>query len=178
LNQYFFDMAPKASTNFDLEQYFQYHNRLASFLDWSLEWEANEDKPPPERLARAGFFSFNKPPNLPDNVKCPYCELSLDSWEPQDEPLREHRIRSPTCIFVHGQQTVRDMSNGHGVHSVSDSDKKRTKEAARAKQACNRRAQTASKANGLDLAAANVEEAGQERPKRRPGRPKKKPAAG
>jgi hypothetical protein len=35
----------------DIEPYFQFHNRIASFLEWNLDWEVSEDKPTPERLA-------------------------------------------------------------------------------------------------------------------------------
>ncbi|KAF3765606.1 hypothetical protein M406DRAFT_32441, partial [Cryphonectria parasitica EP155] len=77
-----------------------YHNRLASFVDWPLEWEANQDKPTPETFARAGFFFHPSPPNLPDNVVCPCCKIFLDTWDPNDDPMREHKLRSPMCEFV------------------------------------------------------------------------------
>ena len=34
-----------------------------------------------------------------DGVTCFYCALSLDGWEPKDDPLQEHRKRSPDCAF-------------------------------------------------------------------------------
>ena len=34
-----------------------------------------------------------------DGVTCFYCTLSLDGWEPKDDPLHEHKRRSPDCIF-------------------------------------------------------------------------------
>ncbi|KAH8778561.1 hypothetical protein F5883DRAFT_639060 [Diaporthe sp. PMI_573] len=176
-------MPPKAPMECDLEPYLQYHNRLASFLDWKLEWELNQDKPSPERLARAGFFSFTKSPYHLDNVGCPYCGLALDSWEPEDDPVREHKLRSPACLFVRGRQTVRDMGNGNGNHTATTmpsgaTDKQNgTNNAARPKRACKERADAASKANGLALAGANGEQAGPPQ-KRRPGRPRKQPGSG
>lgn len=170
-------MPPKVPIECELEQYLQYHNRLASFLDWSLEWELNKEKPSPERLARAGFFSFTKSPNLLDNVICPYCDLSLDSWEPQDDPLWEHQIRSPACLFVRDRQTVRNMGNGNGDHTATTrssgatNNQNGTNEDSRPKRACKERAEAASKANGLALAGANGA-------KRRPGRPRKQPISG
>ncbi|MCJ1287930.1 hypothetical protein MMC26_007282 [Xylographa opegraphella] len=34
-----------------------------------------------------------------DFVKCAYCNLSLDGWEPKDKPFEEHQRRSPECAF-------------------------------------------------------------------------------
>lgn len=161
----------------DLEPYFQYHNRIASFLEWNLDWELSEDKPSPERLARAGFFSFTKPPYHPDNVVCPYCRIALDSWEPQDDPVREHQTRSPDCDFVRGRQTVRNMGNDNthiktSAPGAAESKQSGTNGTPQPKRACKKRAVGASKANDLALAGANGEEAEQHRKPRR-GRPRK-----
>ena len=164
----------------DLEPYLQYHNRIASFLDWNLDWELSEDKPSPERLARAGFFSFSKPPFNPDNVACPYCGISLDNWEPQDDPLREHQDRAPFCDFVLRRQTVRDMggdddrtATGAIAPKAATNEQSNTNRVLRPKRAYQKRAGGASKANELALAGANGEE-GAPPKKRRPGRPRKR----
>ena len=34
-----------------------------------------------------------------DFVSCAYCKLSLDGWEPKDNPFDEHHRRSPDCPF-------------------------------------------------------------------------------
>lgn len=34
-----------------------------------------------------------------DGVTCFYCNLSLDGWEPKDDPMQEHQKRSPECAF-------------------------------------------------------------------------------
>ena len=34
-----------------------------------------------------------------DGVTCFHCNLSLDGWEPKDDPFQEHRKRSPKCTF-------------------------------------------------------------------------------
>ncbi|KAG8164503.1 hypothetical protein KVR01_006421 [Diaporthe batatas] len=99
----------------NLDQYFQYHNRLASFIDWKIDWEINGDKPSPEDLARAGFFSSTASDYNPDNVICPYCKIALDNWEPNDDPKREHQLRSGNCDFVLGRQKVRDMGKDAGA---------------------------------------------------------------
>lgn len=87
-----------------ISQYFHYHNRLASFHDWPIEFEVDGAKPSPEALARAGFFSYHDEPHELDNVVCPYCKLFLDSWEPGDDPRAEHKKRSSRCDFVHGRE--------------------------------------------------------------------------
>lgn len=35
----------------------------------------------------------------PDAVTCFYCHLSLDGWEPNDDPFVEHKKREPHCPF-------------------------------------------------------------------------------
>lgn len=38
-------------------------------------------------------------PDTEDGATCFYCNLSLDGWEPKDDPLHEHKRRSPDCQF-------------------------------------------------------------------------------
>lgn len=172
-------MPPKMTKiDSDLEEFLQYHNRLASFLDWNLDWELNGDKPSPEALARAGFFSCIKPPYDLDNVICPYCRLTLDSWEPNDDPKREHELRSPHCDFVHGRQKLRDMAKDAGGHPATNNPngavnkQNGTGNTNAPKQASQERAVGSSMANGLALAGANGDEAGPP-PPRRTGRKRK-----
>jgi len=37
-------------------------------------------------MAKAGFF-YTPAPDEDDKVQCPYCLLSLDGWEPKDDPM-------------------------------------------------------------------------------------------
>lgn len=175
----------KAKIDCDFEPYFQYHNRIASFLDWKLDWELNEDKPSPEKLARAGFFSFVEPPYQDDNVVCPYCRIALDSWESQDDPMREHKARSPFCDFVLGRQTVRDMGDDSEktaidvstTATVATEEKDDTPPAPRPRRTYRKREAGASKASELALAGANGKDEGPPK-KRRPGRPRKRAGPG
>lgn len=167
----------KTQIDCDLEVYLQYHNRIASFLEWNLDWELSEDKPSPERLARAGFFSFTKPPFQPDNVVCAYCGLALDHWDSQDDPMHEHKVRSPFCDFVLGRNVVRNMDNDEDKAAtvpleVATSEQNSTVDSHRPKRSCRKRAAGASKATDLALAGANGEDEGPPK-KRRPGRPRK-----
>ncbi|KAL8369869.1 hypothetical protein RB595_000292 [Gaeumannomyces hyphopodioides] len=36
-------------------------------------------------------------PGPMDSCTCPSCELSVDGWEPNDDPFEEHTARSPRC---------------------------------------------------------------------------------
>ena len=38
------------------------------------------------QMAEAGWY-YCPTPESDDFVKCPYCSLSLDGWEPKDKPL-------------------------------------------------------------------------------------------
>ncbi|KUI59408.1 Baculoviral IAP repeat-containing protein 5.1 [Cytospora mali] len=95
----------------DYEPFYQYHNRLASFLSWPLNWDMDGVKPTPELLARAGFFYHAVEPYTADNVICPLCHIYLDEWEPTDNPMFEHKRRSPFCSFVRGRPPVRKIND-------------------------------------------------------------------
>lgn len=50
------------------------------------------------RLVEAGWC-YDPAPDVEDGTTCFYCSLSLDGWEPKDDPYEEHRRRSPECPF-------------------------------------------------------------------------------
>lgn len=49
-------------------------------------------------MAEAGWH-YSPTKDSDDFASCAYCELSLDGWEPTDDPMEEHRRRSPECAF-------------------------------------------------------------------------------
>ncbi|PGH09212.1 hypothetical protein AJ79_05741 [Helicocarpus griseus UAMH5409] len=51
-----------------------------------------------EKLVEAGWF-FCPSEESDDFVSCAYCKLSLDGWEPKDDPYDEHYRRSSDCSF-------------------------------------------------------------------------------
>ena len=51
-----------------------------------------------KKLVEAGWC-YDPSPEFDDGVRCFYCDLSLDGWEPKDDPEHEHRRRSPDCPF-------------------------------------------------------------------------------
>ncbi|KAF2149232.1 hypothetical protein K461DRAFT_296714 [Myriangium duriaei CBS 260.36] len=72
--------------------------RLATFgTSWPYEkkrgWKCKSKK-----LAEAGWCMD---PSMAgeDGTTCFYCNLSLDGWEPKDDPTEEHRKREPNCAF-------------------------------------------------------------------------------
>ena len=53
-----------------------------------------------EKMVEAGWH-FAPVTDGEDYVSCAYCKLSLDGWEPKDDPFHEHHRRSPQCVFFH-----------------------------------------------------------------------------
>nr|POE62879.1 protein bir1 [Quercus suber] len=50
------------------------------------------------RMVDAGWV-LDPGPDTEDGVTCMHCNLSLDGWEPKDDPADEHKRRSPDCQF-------------------------------------------------------------------------------
>ncbi|KAK4504132.1 hypothetical protein PRZ48_005047 [Zasmidium cellare] len=70
-----------------------------------------------------------------DGVTCFYCGLSLDGWEPKDDPFTEHKRREPACRYFEL------LEHYHGVDAANGKIKK-TKSTSKGA-----RASTASKAS-------------------------------
>ncbi|KAK3751024.1 hypothetical protein RRG08_044602 [Elysia crispata] len=70
--------------------------RLKTFESWPNEVNG---KCTPEKLAQAGFY-FLPCEDSPDNVCCIFCTKELDGWEPDDDPLEEHKKHSKTCPYL------------------------------------------------------------------------------
>ncbi|KAF2773259.1 BIR-domain-containing protein [Teratosphaeria nubilosa] len=51
-----------------------------------------------KQMVEAGW-TMDPSSDTEDGVTCMYCNLSLDGWEPKDEPFQEHKRRSPDCQF-------------------------------------------------------------------------------
>ena len=49
--------------------------------------------------SRAGFY-YDPAPDTLDQVTCPSCQLSLQDWDAQDDPLNEHVSRRPRCFYA------------------------------------------------------------------------------
>lgn len=53
-----------------------------------------------EKMVEAGWH-YAPTTESDDFVSCIHCKLSLDGWEPKDNPFDEHHRRSPECPFFH-----------------------------------------------------------------------------
>lgn len=51
-----------------------------------------------EKMVEGGWH-FAPTAECEDYTSCVYCKLSLDGWEPKDNPFEEHYRRSPDCTF-------------------------------------------------------------------------------
>lgn len=164
----------------DCKPYFQYHNRIASFLDWKLDWELNEDKPSPEKLARAGFFSYTKETYQDDSAVCPECLLVVYDWKPDDDPLRLHLKRAPRCDFARRQADLVKMNDAEdtakSTQEAAASEQKNASNALRLKRPYRKRAAAGmSKDNDVATAAPDQDDGDKPR-KRRAARPRKQPS--
>ncbi|KAK5748442.1 hypothetical protein LTS12_021517 [Elasticomyces elasticus] len=80
--------------------------RSSTFVDWPHEgkrgWRCKVAK-----MAEAGWC-HDPSPEDEDGVTCFYCDVSLDGWEPKDDPWVEHERRTPGCQFF-----VLSAQHGH-----------------------------------------------------------------
>lgn len=59
-------------------------------------WKSS--KPTASQVINAGFY--NIPTTATDDTSvCIYCKVSLEDWEPEDDPLEVHKEMSPDCYF-------------------------------------------------------------------------------
>ncbi|KAJ1917085.1 hypothetical protein IWQ60_007888 [Tieghemiomyces parasiticus] len=72
--------------------------RIATFGPW---WP-HEDKRgwavTVKKMAKSGYH-FTPSIDSPDAASCVYCCLTMDCWEPKDDPRKEHKRKSPWCLY-------------------------------------------------------------------------------
>nr|XP_060620357.1 baculoviral IAP repeat-containing protein 5 [Anolis sagrei ordinatus] len=88
-----------------LEIYLKEH-RVATFVDWPF---VSDCACTPMRMAEAGFI-HTPSENAPDVVQCFVCFKELEGWEPEDDPMEEHRSHSPNCAFLALQKDIADLT--------------------------------------------------------------------
>lgn len=91
-----------------------------------------------------------------DGVTCFYCNLSLDGWEPKDDPMEEHRRRSPECAFFSLVEKVSGSTQAP-KRSKTGKGKKGTRSSAASRLSTMSSVSTASEA--LDLGDVEVGDA-------------------
>ncbi|KAJ8665672.1 hypothetical protein QAD02_007334 [Eretmocerus hayati] len=65
--------------------------RLSSFNNWPIPMSQTK-----EQLAATGFFYTGSG----DSTTCYHCGLSLNNWEPVDNPWNQHVKWFPGCLFL------------------------------------------------------------------------------
>ncbi|KAL8958571.1 MAG: hypothetical protein Q9183_005812 [Haloplaca sp. 2 TL-2023] len=65
-------------------------------------------------LASAGFF-YNPKASAPDNTTCYLCNVHLDGWEKDDDPIKEHLSLSESCGWAAIVSIERDIIRGSPV---------------------------------------------------------------
>ncbi|VEL08150.1 unnamed protein product [Protopolystoma xenopodis] len=88
-----------------------YESRLATFDSWVYDGSANCTR---EKLAKAGFYWI--PSKEKDCVRCFMCSKELDGWEPDDDPMAEHRSHSSECPFL-SMKPFEDMTVEEAIHA-------------------------------------------------------------
>ncbi|GJJ77127.1 hypothetical protein EMPS_09486 [Entomortierella parvispora] len=75
-----------------------YRARLQTFGKWWPHDQVKGFNGTSEKMARAGFI-FCPTDESADNAQCSYCSAALEGWEPDDDPVHEHKRRFPHCPF-------------------------------------------------------------------------------
>lgn len=86
-----------AGTEHDPYSTSNYEGRLGTFVNWPYE-KRRGWKPKSTLLAQAGFHFVPQCHN-DDTTECALCGITLNGWEPRDDPINEHRRRRPDCLF-------------------------------------------------------------------------------
>ncbi|XP_036409506.1 baculoviral IAP repeat-containing protein 5.2-like [Megalops cyprinoides] len=88
-----------------IKMYF-YENRLKTYSGWPFEEGCACT---PDNMAKAGFI-HTPSENGPDVARCFFCYKELEGWEPEDDPVQEHKAHSPSCGFILLRKSVNDLT--------------------------------------------------------------------
>ncbi|KAL7860251.1 hypothetical protein AOLI_G00166000 [Acnodon oligacanthus] len=92
--------------NEDHLKMYLYSNRLATYSGWPFDEGCACTA---ETMAQAGFI-HTPTDNSPDVVQCFFCYKELEGWEPEDDPLKEHKSHSPKCHFILLKKAVEELT--------------------------------------------------------------------
>ncbi|NWS11199.1 BIRC5 protein, partial [Pachyramphus minor] len=81
-------------------------SRVATFCNWPF---TEGCACTPERMAAAGFVHCPSE-NSPDVAQCFFCLKELEGWEPDDDPLEEHKKHSAGCGFLSLQKEPANLT--------------------------------------------------------------------
>ncbi|XP_068009756.1 baculoviral IAP repeat-containing protein 5 [Melanerpes formicivorus] len=80
--------------------------RIATFCNWPF---TEGCVCTPERMAAAGFIHCPSE-NSPDVAQCFFCFKELEGWEPDDDPIEEHKKHSAGCAFLSLQKDASSLT--------------------------------------------------------------------
>ncbi|XP_029954431.1 baculoviral IAP repeat-containing protein 5a [Salarias fasciatus] len=83
-----------------------WENRLKTFEGWPFDEDCSCT---PENMAKAGFI-HTPSENGPDVAMCFFCLKELEGWEPEDDPVKEHKSHSPSCHFISLKKKVEELT--------------------------------------------------------------------
>ncbi|XP_069511348.1 baculoviral IAP repeat-containing protein 5 isoform X2 [Ambystoma mexicanum] len=75
-----------------------------------------------KKMAAAGFIHCPSE-NSPDVAQCFFCFKELEGWEPDDDPLEEHKKHSSACAFLALKKNTEELT----LSEFLKLDKERTK---------------------------------------------------
>ncbi|XP_063309515.1 baculoviral IAP repeat-containing protein 5 [Pelobates fuscus] len=82
--------------------------RIQSFNNWPF---TEDCACTPQKMAEAGFIHCPTA-NSPDVAQCFFCLKELEGWEPEDDPLEEHRKHSSSCLFISLKKKAEELTLG------------------------------------------------------------------
>lgn len=90
------------------KEYFMHlkSKRLETFTSWPFQEDCVCT---PKRMADAGFYHCGNDKE-PDYVQCFVCQKELDGWEPNDDPVKEHKQHSKDCKFLKMRKSTEDLT--------------------------------------------------------------------
>ncbi|KAG9469945.1 hypothetical protein GDO78_019282 [Eleutherodactylus coqui] len=62
-------------------------------------------------MAAAGFIHCPTG-NSPDVAQCFFCLKELEGWEPDDDPMEEHKKHSSSCLFITLKKKAEELTLG------------------------------------------------------------------
>lgn len=86
-------------------------NRLETF---STNWPHNQKFINIKTLAKSGLYFLGRS----DIVECAFCHLRLKEWRESDDPIIQHYILSPNCIFLNSHKMTHNIPDINGYHDL------------------------------------------------------------
>ncbi|KAF1977627.1 inhibitor of apoptosis repeat-containing protein [Bimuria novae-zelandiae CBS 107.79] len=112
--------------------------RRETFQDlWPLDAAAGY--PSIGQMAEGGWY-YDPSDEYPDGATCPYCSLSLDSWDIGDDPTEQHLKRADDCLFFtlkeyyHPTQPQKKATRGKRASTRSSTASTKAKKTTRTKK--------------------------------------------